>query len=196
MFQLRAGLSNGAESACCAATSPRRPRLRASVGAGPEHRKNNDLHFRGQVLEPLWGRTTRPEARSQFPQRRHLGFRDDGGPGQIVCAEQHFGKSALHFVLQQGGRLPSDRPCQRPVGRTAKPGADRHEAGGAHDGRRTNCEGGEASKELTPRDYKRSHLEQSPGASDAYMPKVVFRQSRTLTTRADLDCLLLPHPHF
>jgi hypothetical protein len=133
---------------------------------GSKQRRKIGLDFGGQIFEQLRARASKPEERSQLPQRCHPGFCDDGAPAQegvlslrreIVRAEQRFGKSTLHFVLQQGRRLPSDRPCQRRVGRIAKPGANRHEVRGAHDRGRTKRERGKTSEESTPRNNMRAH---------------------------------------
>ena len=170
-------MERGTLRARCEAGKPRRPRLRACVGAGSEHRKKTGPHFGGQIFERFGRRTSRPEQRSQLPQRRNLGFCDDGAPGQdgvfglrrkTLRAEQRFGESALHFVLQQGERVLSGRPWRSRVGGSAKSGADPHEARSAHDRRRANCERGEASEELTPRDDKRTHRSQSPALADEY----------------------------
>jgi hypothetical protein len=167
MSQLREGLSNGAQAAFLRSEAARRPRLRASVGADPKHRTKTRPDFGGQIFERRRGRTSGPKKRSQLPQRRNLSFCNQGAPGQdgafsfrrkILCAEQRFGESALHFVLQQGECVLSGPTWQCRVGGTAKPGADRHEICSAHHRWRANRERGEAAEELSPRDKKRPHL--------------------------------------
>jgi hypothetical protein len=84
MSQLRGGLSNGARTAFLRsdAGEPRRPWLRACVGAGSEHRKKTGPDFGGQIFERFGRRTSRPERHSQLPQRCNLGFCDAGAPGR------------------------------------------------------------------------------------------------------------------
>jgi len=84
MFQLREGLSNGARRACATlwsrrsapptARTLRRGRLQTSKKIGP--------NFGGQLCERFGGRTSRPERRSELPQRCNFGFRQDRPPGR------------------------------------------------------------------------------------------------------------------
>ena len=139
MSQLREGLSNGALTAfaCSDVGEPRRPWPRACVGAGSEHRQKTGPDFSGQIFEWFGGRTSRPKPSPEFPQRCNLGFCDDGAPGQdcvfrlrwtTIVAKQRFGESTLHFVLEQGESVLSDRPRRKRASGNAKSGADPHKA--------------------------------------------------------------------
>jgi hypothetical protein len=177
MSQLREGLSNGAESARRAANY-----LPAQAWEFPSRQVPNIERRPAWTSEGRsssgWGaRASRPEQGSQLPQCRNPGFRDDGAqtPGgtftlgrKIICAEQRFGESALHFALQQRGHLAGDGPWQSRPGRTTKPAAKSHQVGSAHDGWRANGERGEASEELTPRDNKRPHLRNPQALADDF----------------------------
>jgi hypothetical protein len=175
MSQLREGLSNGTRGAWATLRSwrsappttrgLRRGRLQTSKKIGPD--------FGGQLSERFGGRTSRPEGRSKLPQRCNFGFRQDGAPGrdrvlplrrQSLCAEQRFGESALHFLLQQGHCIVSGHPRRSGVGRTAKFGANLHEVRGANDSRRANSQRGQAPQEATPRNNNRTHHWQSTSA--------------------------------
>ena len=187
MSQLRNGLSNGAhhawatlrgwKSAPPLARSLRRGGLQTSKKIGPD--------VGGQLRERFWGRTSRPERRSELPQRRDFGFGQDGPPdhsgvlalrGKRLHAEQRFGESALHFMLQQGEGMPSGRPWRSRVGRTAKSGADLHQARSAHDHGRANPQRGQAPQESTPRDNKRTHRCSPRVLADEYAWAVAFHQ--------------------
>jgi hypothetical protein len=106
-----------------------------------------------------------------------------------LCAELHFGESALHFLLQQGQRLLRACPSGCRTGRPAKPGADPHEARSAYDRRRANGERGETFEESTPRDDKRTHPSQSPALADEYTRHLHLADIIADDGGPDLDCL-------
>ena len=57
------------------------PTAQSSLGAGSKHRRKTRPDFGGQIFERFGRRTSRPEQRSQLPQRGDLGFCDDRAAG-------------------------------------------------------------------------------------------------------------------
>jgi hypothetical protein len=172
---------------------------------GSEHRSKTRADLGGQIFERFGRRTARPEQRSQLPQRCGLRFRDHGtavgddvfGFGRkALRAEQCFGESALHFVLQQGVRVLSSGPGRSRVGTSAESGADPHYVRSAHDNRRANCERSETFEEVAPRDDKRPHPSQSPVPADEYTRQLHLANVTDDDGRLDLDRLPTLAPQF
>ena len=169
MSQLRDGLSNGARNRFCApakwksaspmAQSPRR-------GWHRKHRKKTSPHFGGQIFDGLGGEPRGPNNVRSSHNAVILASATTGRPGRgpvlslrwkTLCAEQRFGESALHFMLQTGRVRPEWPPMAEGACESRQNlGADPHEARRAHDGRRANRQRGEAPQELTPRDNKQN----------------------------------------